>query len=60
MGGVSRRHIQEMETNADKMYIDQAMKEPDKPEFERAMVKEVETHTKEIGSLSANVMYQKE
>ena len=33
-------------TNPDVMYIDQAMKEPDKPQFEQAMIKEVDTHTK--------------
>ena len=33
-------------TNPDVMYLDQAMKEPDRPEFEKAMVKEVSTHTK--------------
>ena len=33
-------------TNPDVMYIDQAMKEPDKPQFEAAMIKEVDTHTK--------------
>ena len=32
-------------TNKDVMYVDQAMREPDKPEFEQAMIKEVDTHT---------------
>jgi hypothetical protein len=32
-------------TNPDVMYLDQAMREPDRPQFEEAMVKEVSAHT---------------
>jgi hypothetical protein len=32
-------------SNPDVMYLDQAMKEPDRIEFEKAMIKEVTTHT---------------
>ena len=32
-------------SNPDVMYMDQAMREPDRPEFEKAMIKEVTTHT---------------